>query len=77
MIKDEFSDLPISRQRKYQLRKLKNGKCQICGKQLSRFSATRCDKHHEYSRVHTRLKMGYKPWVEGGVGRPPTCKKEI
>jgi uncharacterized OB-fold protein len=31
-IKDEFTDLPISRQRKRQLRLIRDGKCRICGK---------------------------------------------
>src|SRR6266446_800995 len=30
-ISDEFTDLPISRQRKKQLRWLKNARCQTCG----------------------------------------------
>ena len=30
-IKDEFSDLPVSRQRKYQLRMGRDGRCVICG----------------------------------------------
>lgn len=32
MINDEFKNLNVSRQRKYQLRKKKQGKCVICGK---------------------------------------------
>lgn len=31
-INDEFAPLPMSRQRKYQLRKVRDGKCPICGK---------------------------------------------
>lgn len=31
-IKDEFTNRPISRQRKYQLRKLRAGLCKQCGK---------------------------------------------
>ena len=30
-IHDEFTDLPVSRQRKKQLRNVKNGLCPICG----------------------------------------------
>ena len=31
-IEDKFSDLPTSRQRRYQLRKREEGRCVICGK---------------------------------------------
>lgn len=31
---DEFTDLPVSRQRKWQMRMLKEGKCSICAKPL-------------------------------------------
>jgi hypothetical protein len=30
-IKDEFTDLPVSRQRKYQLRMARDGRCITCG----------------------------------------------
>ena len=33
-IQDEFTDLPISRQRKWQLRRSKTGKCQQCGQRF-------------------------------------------
>lgn len=33
-IQDEFTDLPISKQRKHQLRRKKGGKCILCGKPL-------------------------------------------
>jgi hypothetical protein len=32
LIKDSFSDLPITRQRRYQLRREKEGRCRVCGK---------------------------------------------
>lgn len=31
LIQDEFSGLPISRQRRYQMRKLAAGRCRLCG----------------------------------------------
>jgi hypothetical protein len=34
-IKDPFSNLPVSRQRKYQLRKKEDGLCTNCGSQES------------------------------------------
>jgi hypothetical protein len=33
-IKDEFSELPISRQRKYQMRMNREKRCQICGEPI-------------------------------------------
>ena len=55
-ILDEFTDLPISHQRKCQLRYHRDGKCCICGKPL--FSANRCEKHHKdnYERIRVRQK---------------------
>ena len=34
-IVDEFTDLPISRQQKWQLRRAKEGRCVICGDKYS------------------------------------------
>lgn len=42
LIHDEFTALPFSRQRKYQLRRCKEGRCQICGDPAS---SGRCDYH--------------------------------
>ena len=42
-IKDKFTNLPVSRQRKYQLRKKKNGLCILCGK--PRVTAMHCLEH--------------------------------
>jgi len=43
MIHDEFTELDISRQRRYQLRKKKLGLCTICGKRKIK-SSDRCLK---------------------------------
>lgn len=48
MIKDEFADLDVSRQRRYQLRKSAKGLCPQCGKPAlkdMRFCATCHPKH--------------------------------
>lgn len=42
-IKDKFTNLPVSRQRKYQLRKKQSGMCIICGK--PRATAMHCLEH--------------------------------
>jgi hypothetical protein len=35
IIHDEFTDLPISRQRKYQMRMNREQRCQICGEPIA------------------------------------------
>ncbi len=38
VIQDEFTNLPISRQRKYQLRMQRDGRCSKCGKPVAQGS---------------------------------------
>lgn len=42
-IKDKFTNLPVSRQRKYQLRKKRAGMCVLCGEPA--VTAMHCLKH--------------------------------
>jgi len=42
-IHDEFSALPVSRQRKWQLRRRKEGRCIVCGDEAQ---DDRCVAHH-------------------------------
>ena len=56
-ITDEFSNLPISRQRKYQLRKERDGHCTICGGPAVK--ALRCLDHLVRDRERTRKRAGY------------------
>jgi len=51
-IQDEFTNLPISRQRKYQLRKQKAGLCAECGKPAA--SGSRCAYHLIAAREYNR-----------------------
>lgn len=53
MIHDEFTDLKISRQRKYQLRKTRDGQCRICGDMASPFSRGYC-KYHRRKKLESR-----------------------
>lgn len=46
-IDDEFSALPVSRQRKCQLRHQRDGKCIVCGK--ARVTAIHCEHHRRLS----------------------------
>jgi hypothetical protein len=54
-IKDEFTDLPISRQRKYQLRMKKQGCCTLCGEPAA--TASHCLFHAIKSRERNRAGM--------------------
>jgi hypothetical protein len=56
-ITDEFSDLPISRQRKYQLRQAKLGRCVLCGNKSMPDSAM-CRKHLVDARERARRTTG-------------------
>jgi hypothetical protein len=57
-IQDQFTDLPISRQRKYQLRKALQGRCTECGKPAK--AGKRCVKHMVYARERQRVIHGAK-----------------
>ena len=55
-ILDEFTNLPISRQRKYQLRKRKARRCVICGQPA--VTSHRCLRHSLYAREWYRKSKG-------------------
>ena len=59
---DEFTDLPISRQRKWQLRQEKAGRCITCGQPSG--GQARCEVHTRMLiltvREHQRAKLGSK-----------------
>src|SRR6516165_8801427 len=57
-IQDEFTCLPISRQRKYQLRKKRDKRCTECGAPAIR--GVRCLKHLVMARELQRKKRGLK-----------------
>ena len=57
-IEDEFTTLPISRQRKYQLRMQRDGRCTECGDPAAQGS--RCVKHLVKARERQRKKRGLK-----------------
>ena len=57
-IKDEFTDLPISRQRKYQLRMQGDSRCTECGEEA--VQGSRCLKHLVKARERQRRKRGLK-----------------
>jgi hypothetical protein len=55
-IQDEFADLPVSRQRKSQLRRQRDGLCIICGQ--PRCSSHYCLKHMLAARERQRNRLG-------------------
>ncbi|HWX19940.1 MAG TPA: hypothetical protein VN578_08555 [Candidatus Binatia bacterium] len=57
-IKDEFTDRPISRQRKYQLRMQRDRRCTECGAPAA--EGSRCLKHLVKARERQRKKRGLK-----------------
>jgi len=56
-ILDEFSNLPISRQRKYQLRMQRDRRCCQCG--MPAAHGLRCLQHLIQDREQTRKRSGY------------------
>lgn len=51
LIQDEFTNLPLSRQRKYQLRHAKQRLCKACSKKL------RTDWPHPLCRTHYKAQL--------------------
>jgi hypothetical protein len=56
-IVDEFSELKVSRQRKYQLRHMRDGLCEECGEKA--VSAWHCLRHMILVRESKRMHAGY------------------
>jgi hypothetical protein len=57
-IQDEFTHLAVSRQRKYQMRMLRDKKCTECGGPAAKGS--RCLRHLVKARERQRKKRGLK-----------------
>jgi hypothetical protein len=57
-IKDEFTKLPISRQRKYQMRMKRDRRCTECGAPAA--EGSRCLEHLVKARERQRRKHGLK-----------------
>ena len=57
-IQDEFTHMPISRQRKYQLRMQRDQRCTECGDPA--LKGSRCLKHLVKARERQRKKRGLK-----------------
>jgi hypothetical protein len=57
-IKDEFTELLISRQRRYQMRKQRDKRCQMCGGPV--ITGSFCLLHLTENRERVRKRLGYK-----------------
>lgn len=62
-IEDEYTGLPVSRQRKYQLRMQKAHRCTECGEPA--VQGSRCLKHLVKARERQRKKRGLKRRYHG------------
>jgi len=62
-IEDEFTELPVSRQRKYQLRMQRDQRCTECGEPA--VQGSRCLKHLVKARERQRKKRGLKRRYRG------------
>jgi hypothetical protein len=59
-IQDDLAYLPVSRQRKYQLRMRRDGRCTVCGKPAGRSSRSRCLRHLILARDRKRRARNYQ-----------------
>lgn len=55
MIQDKFTNLPISKQRRYQLRKRARGLCMICTRKLADGNANFCSKHKKQTSSAAKI----------------------
>lgn len=72
---DQFTDLPVSKQRKHQLRRKAAGLCEVPGCCFPPVGKSYCKYHLKKWRQRQRKKLGCKPWHPGGKGRPPIDRK--
>jgi hypothetical protein len=59
-----------SRQYRWQLKKIAEGKCARCGAKRTHYSVL-CDACHIADRVRQQERSGSSPWQKGKRGRPP------
>ena len=60
LIEDELTHLPVSRQRKYQLRKKRDQRCAQCGEPVAQGSRALCLEHLIRAREQQRRKLRLK-----------------
>jgi len=74
-IQDQFTDLPVSRQRKYQLRMKRDSRCTDCGQPA--IQGSRCLKHLVKSRERQRKKRGLKRRYHGTLSYRLEDQKKV
>lgn len=73
MIRDEFTDLDITKQKRALLRRIKAGvcvTCVTCGAERDPASKSRCRRCIERIREYMRRYVGCEARKDGGKGRP-------
>ncbi len=55
IIIDEFTNLPVSKQRKWALRRAKEGKCIICG--IDSSGKLRCEYHLKQDGFYKKIRL--------------------
>jgi hypothetical protein len=73
-IQDELTPLALSRQRKYQLRMKRQGRCTVCGKPAARESRSLCLKHLVHVRERQRRQRGLNGHAPKVLAFPPRFK---
>ena len=71
LIQDELTHLAMSRQRKYQLRMKRQGRCTVCGKPAAQESRSFCLKHLMHVRERRRQKRGFQGLAPNTPGHNP------
>ena len=66
----------ISRQRRWQLQRISEGLCGVCGDRPL-VTTDRCAECHEGLTVRRRERLGQQPWEPGKRGRPPKYRKDV
>ena len=73
---DQFTELPVSRQRKQQLRRKAKGLCEAPGCPDPPLGDSYCKKHLRIKSARLRRKFGLSPWRHFGPGRTPLERKQ-
>lgn len=60
----------VSRQRLWQIRQNRKGKCMCCSEKRYQGSPY-CKNHLSAAKLRSRKRQGGKAWKQGGPGRPP------
>ena len=59
----------MSRQRDWQIKKVAEGNCGLCGKKRSDYLSL-CNECAQNKREYKRRKFGFHPWKKGSKGKP-------